>query len=103
MEYYISTTGAERREYAEWKCERDKIDKTRSTENVYSGRRNQTASGNENGMQQKQQMSSELIFVIQIYRAAPTLGEQCLLLALHFLQLLVNGVSCCKLDMLLKE
>ena len=57
---------------------------TRSTENVYRGRRNQTASGNENGMQQKQQMSSELIFVIQIYDAAPTLGEQCLLLALHF-------------------
>jgi len=29
MEYHMSTTGAERREYAEWKRERDEIDRQR--------------------------------------------------------------------------
>jgi len=29
MEYHMATTGAERREYAEWKRERDEIDRQR--------------------------------------------------------------------------
>jgi len=29
MEYLLATTGAERREYAEWKQERDEIDRQR--------------------------------------------------------------------------